>query len=155
MADDHPAARLSALDCDIIRGAFRRSALEEGMPEKDRRRLPCFWRVNSPSWKRSTRTFWTGLSPARRASLSRRRSRRESDPPAKVSARVFSPPNAFNLPDDLVASTGLQGFHAAGKARREQAAPATTPLAESEALPYPGASKLTLCALPRRSTDRK
>lgn len=39
MANDHPAARLSAFDCAIIRGAFRRSALEEGMPEKDRRRF--------------------------------------------------------------------------------------------------------------------
>lgn len=38
MAEDHTANRMSAHDCEIIRGAFRRSVVENRLAESDRRK---------------------------------------------------------------------------------------------------------------------
>ena len=38
MAEDHSENRMTAFDCDIVRGAFRKSVVENRIAERDRRR---------------------------------------------------------------------------------------------------------------------
>ena len=37
MAEDHSGNRVTAFDCEILRGAFRRSVVERRVAERDRR----------------------------------------------------------------------------------------------------------------------
>jgi hypothetical protein len=37
MAEDHSECRMTALDCEIVRGAFRKSIVERRVADRDRR----------------------------------------------------------------------------------------------------------------------